>query len=95
MSVPLLTIAEAIQKADRSYLFEDYTKQALAVLQALKEQGYTVVPRRATEAMLEAGEKAILPGKMHPKDHVRWVYDAMVASGEKERPSQRAEAEKA
>lgn len=92
MSMPLLTIAEAIQKADRSYLFEDYTKQALAVLQALKEGGYAIVPRRATDAMLEAGEKAIHPGKIHPKDHVRWVYDAMMASGEKERPLQRTEA---
>ncbi|MBY0354353.1 MAG: hypothetical protein K2Q12_01335 [Rickettsiales bacterium] len=85
MSVMLL-IADTIQKADKSYLFEDYTKQALAVVQALKAEGYIVVPRKATEAMLEAGEKSILAGKTHPKDHVRWVYDAMVSCGERERP---------
>ncbi len=60
MSVMLL-IADTIQKADKSYLFEDYTKQALAVVQALKSEGYIVVPRKATEAMLEAGEKSRPP----------------------------------
>jgi hypothetical protein len=85
MSV-LLLIADAIQKADKSYLFEDYTKQALAVVQALKQEGYTVVPRQPTEAMLEAGERTILPGKIPPKELVRGIYTGMIHSGERERP---------
>ena len=90
MSVMLL-IADAIQKADKSYLFEDYTKQASAVVQLLKEEGYVIVPRRATEAMIDAGERAVLNGKVNPRDHVRWVYEAMAGCGERERPKARSE----
>lgn len=91
MSVMLL-IADAIQKADKSYLFEDYTKQASAVVQLLRDEGYAIVPRRATEAMLDAGEQSILAGKVHPKEHVRTVYEAMVGCGERERPKPAREA---
>jgi hypothetical protein len=92
MSV-LLLIADAIQKADKSYLFEDYTQQALAVVQALKSEGYVVVPKKATDAMLEAGEKAIEPGKIHPKELVRGIYQGMIHCGERERPVLAKEAE--
>lgn len=85
MSV-LILIADAIQKADKSYLFEDYTKQALAVAQALKAEGYVVVPRKPTDAMIEVGDRAIIGGKVDPGELVRDIYQAMVHCGERERP---------
>ena len=71
-------IATAIQKADSSYFFEDYTKQALAVLRALDASGYAIVPRKATDAMAEAAIEGMKYGNMKPEDHVKHVYQVMV-----------------
>lgn len=72
------TIAHAIRAADSSYFFEDYTKQAMAVIRALQKAGLGVVPLRADEGMIEAGSQAVLSGRVKPSDHVRTVYEAMV-----------------
>src|SRR3546814_19340542 len=47
-------ISEAIKKADSSYFFENYNKQAAAVLAALKQHGYTIVPYYPTVEMVKA-----------------------------------------
>lgn len=77
-------IARAIQNADKSYFFEDYSKQAQAVLRALERNGYAIVPKDPTEDMLKAGSEAILPGKVKPEELARYVYTSMArAAGKK------------
>lgn len=73
-------IARAIQKADRSYFFENYDKQARAVLSALKKEGYSVVPRDPDEDQIEAGKAVVTSGRVRPSDFVTAIYSAMVRS---------------
>lgn len=75
-------IARAIQNADTSYFFEDYTKQARAVLRALEQGGYRIVPKEPTDAMLQAGSEAILPGKVRPEALVRHVFASMTEAAQ-------------
>jgi hypothetical protein len=74
-------IAQTIQTADKSYFFEDYAKQASAVLKMLDSKGYVIVPKQATESMIVAGENGIVAGKMKPAEHVQHVFQAMVKAG--------------
>lgn len=76
-------IAEAIDKADSSYFFENYTKQAKAVLKALDKEGYKVVPKLASPRQIEAGTNAISRGRVRPQDFVHTLYAIMVAAGSK------------
>lgn len=78
-------IAAAIQKADSSYFFEDYSKQAQAVLRVLEQNGYTIVPKTPTEEMIKAGSDAILPGKVKPEELARYVYTSMAKAAGKKR----------
>lgn len=73
-------IAHAIKKADKSYVFEDYSKQARAVLNALAKEGMVIAPLNPTEPMIAAGEESIMTGQVKPADHVRWVYQGMLAA---------------
>lgn len=72
------SIATAIKRADSSYFFEDYNKQAAAVLKMLQHEGWKIVPHTPTEDMIEAGVQAIGTGKIKPEDHVRYVYSDMI-----------------
>ena len=45
------TIENAISKADASYFFEDYTKQAKAVIAALDAKGFVVMAKDLPEVM--------------------------------------------
>ncbi len=72
------SIATAIKRADSSYFFEDYNKQAAAVLKMLQSEGWKIVPDVPTEDMIEAGVQAIGTGKIKPEDHVRYVYSDMI-----------------
>lgn len=71
-------IAKAIRNADKSYFFEDYGKQAAAVINALKQQGYAVVPREASEEMCEFAADNMATGRMKPEQHVGHVYKSMI-----------------
>lgn len=73
-------IAKAIRKADKSYFFEDYTKQAKSVLLALEKEGLVIAPKAPTQEMEDAGAEAILSGKIKPHTLVRQIYEAMTAS---------------
>jgi len=77
-------IASAIQKADSSYFFENYTKQAHAVISALQKKGYAITPKEPTEDMIKAGTDSIMSGKVKPEALVKQVYLSMIdASGKK------------
>jgi hypothetical protein len=74
------TIAHAIHKADRRYFFEDYTKQADAVLAALKQAGMVVVPLEPTPEIIEAGKNSLKYGTQRPGDMLRSLYQAMIGA---------------
>lgn len=76
-------IAKAIKKADSSYFFEDYNKQANAVLKMLDKEGYKIVPKMASPRQIEAGTAAISKGRVRPADFVHTLYAIMVAAAEK------------
>jgi hypothetical protein len=80
MSESETIIAKAIKKADNSYFFENYTKQAKAVLKALDKEGYKVVPKLASEKQIEAGTATISRGRVRPTDLVHTIYAVMVAA---------------
>lgn len=70
-------IAMAIKKADKSYFFENYDKQAAAVLAALKKQGYAVVPMEPDEKTLRTVADTIATGKMRPEQHIKNVHQTL------------------
>ncbi|MDF2965526.1 MAG: hypothetical protein K0Q51_914 [Rickettsiaceae bacterium] len=74
-------ITKAIEQADKSYFFEDYTSQAVAVMDALKKAGYNIVPTKPNDKMIKSGVAAIIYGRSKPSDIVREVYNAMVVVG--------------
>lgn len=76
-------IAKSIKRADNTYFFENYNKQAKAVVKALDREGYKVVPKMASEQQIEAGKAAISSGRVRPADLVHTIYAIMVAAAEK------------
>lgn len=72
------TIASAIKAADDSYFFENYTKQAVAVLNALRRKGYKIAPIEATPEMVKEGVKAISLGSVDARDLAKYVYKQML-----------------
>ena len=78
------TIAQAIRKADKSYFWENYTKQARSVLKALEKAGYVVAPITPSKEMVKAGSDAIIGGKVKPSTHVTDIYQVMISAVEVE-----------
>lgn len=76
-------IATAIKKADKTYFFENYSKQARAVLKALAKEGYVIAPIEPDETMIERGVDQVLSGSVKPQTHVRRVYGAMIHACDK------------
>ena len=76
-------IAKAIRTADSSYFFEDYTKQARAVIDALRTKKLAIVPAEPTEAMVQAGVEALPSGRVKPEAIAASVYTAMAATTKK------------
>jgi len=74
-------IASAIKAADWRLFLEDYNKQAEAVLLALRQSGYAVVPVEPSKEMLRAGAKALEYGESSKSDAITAIYKAMVKEG--------------
>lgn len=72
---PQTIIQDAIAKADSSYFFEDYTKQAKAVLAALKAAGYAVVPTEHDEEIWKKVADQMRTGRLQPHVHTKDVVD--------------------
>ncbi len=68
------TIARAIKRADRRYFFEDYDRQAKAVLRVIDEEGYMILPKEPGEDLLKKVAESMATGKMKPEAHVKDVY---------------------
>jgi len=67
------TIAEAIKKADSSYFFEDYSKQAMAVMRAIEASGFVVVPKDLPDDLAKQVADNMRTGRIKPEDHVKSV----------------------
>lgn len=72
------SIAKAIKKADSSYFFENYSKQAAAVLRALEKEGFALLPLEPDEQMIKNGLDTITSGSIKPEKLVTRIYTAMV-----------------
>jgi hypothetical protein len=75
---PEIILAKAIRKADTRYFFENYSKQALAAIDALEKAGYAIVPRYPTRDMYDAAKKAIVYGQRKPGELVGPIWEAMI-----------------
>ena len=75
-------IANAIKKADNSYLFENYSKQAKAVMRALDQQGYMLVPKEPSKEMIKAGIYAINLGLVDARKLAKEVYKDMLEAAD-------------
>ncbi|RED46142.1 hypothetical protein [Aestuariispira insulae] len=76
-------IAKAIKDADSSWFNENYSKQADAVLQAIRAKGFVIVEAEATEAQVEAGREALTTGRYKPSEVVSKLYAVMVGAADK------------
>lgn len=68
------TIENAISKADSSYFFEDYTKQAQAVIKALDAAGFTIVAKDLPDALWAQIAEQMKTGRVSPTEHVKDVF---------------------
>jgi hypothetical protein len=68
------TIERAISKADSSYFFEDYGKQAKAVVAALDAAEFTVIGKDLPETVWAQIAKEMRTGRVKPEDHVKDVF---------------------
>lgn len=71
-------IAKAIKQADKSYFFEDYDKQARAVLKKLQEEGWAVTKCEADMDIFKMVADQIATGRMKPEEHVKDVYSRVL-----------------
>lgn len=77
-SVPTL-IARAIRRADKSYFFEDYDRQARAVMKALEAEGYAITQCETDMAIFKQVADEMKTGRMKPEEHVQDVYRRVLA----------------
>lgn len=71
-------IAAAIRAKDKTYFFENYSKQADAVIEAIDEAGFVLVRKEPSTEMLEAGATALQYGVQKKHETLRRIYAAMV-----------------
>ena len=72
------TIENAISKADSSYFFEDYSKQAKAVIAALDAAGFIVIAKDMPESLWEQVAKEMRTGRVKPEEHVKDVFQVVL-----------------
>lgn len=68
------TVEDAIAKADSSYFFENYTKQAAAVLAAIDSAGFAIIPKDLPEDLWKQVADQMKTGRVKPEEHVKDVY---------------------
>ncbi len=73
-----MVIARAIKKADTRYIWEDYSKQADAVVDVLAEHGFHIVPITPTPDMVTAAKDRLQYGVQRPQDMLVSIWRAMV-----------------
>lgn len=76
-------IAQAIKDADNSWFNEDYTKQALGVLNELRSQGWDLCPKEPPEALITFAVENLPFGRMKPEDLIKELYKLMINNARK------------
>ena len=71
-------IAKAIRRADKSYFFENYDRQAGSVIKALEKAGYAIMPIEPDKDVLREVADTISTGRMKPEDHIKNVYQTLL-----------------
>ncbi|MFZ4125658.1 MAG: hypothetical protein ACOYJ2_06275 [Rickettsiales bacterium] len=71
-------IAKAIQAADSSYFNENYTKQADAVLKAIANEGYVLLPKELAPELWKQVSDNMRTGRLKPEDHVKDVFETVI-----------------
>jgi len=71
-------IESAISKADSSYFFEDYGKQARAVLKAIESAGFVVLPTQVPNETYLQVSNEMRTGRVKPEEHIRDVYQTII-----------------
>ena len=72
------TIERAISKADSSYFFEDYSKQARAVVAAIEAAGYIIVPKEISSEVALQASNEMRTGRIKPDAHCKDVYETIL-----------------
>jgi hypothetical protein len=75
------TIENAIAKADSSYFFEDYTKQAKAVIVALESAGFVILNKELPEELWKQISDQMRTGRVKPEEHVKDVVQLALKLG--------------
>jgi len=70
-------IENAIAKADNSYFFENYTKQAQAVIAALQKAGMVILPSEFPDETWKKVADNMRMGRLKPEEHVKDVYQTV------------------
>lgn len=78
-------IARAIRRADNSYFFENYSKQADAVLDAISEAGFVLIHKEPTKQMIEAAGEALSYGVQSKNEMLREMYRVMIEQSLKQK----------
>ena len=78
-------VANAINKADNSYFFEDYSKQSREVLKAIEGAGFRIIPKELDESEFKTIADSMKMGKMRPEQHSKNVYETFVKYWESKR----------
>lgn len=68
------TVENAISKADNSYFFENYTKQAAAVLAAIESAGFAIVRKDLPDDLYKKIADEMKTGRVKPEEHVKDVF---------------------
>ena len=76
-------IAVAIRSADKSFFNEDYGKQAAAVISALRRAGFEIVPREASDALVDFACDNLPFGRLKQQDFVKQLYQLLVENARK------------
>lgn len=76
-------IAKAIKEADNSWFNEDYTKQALAVLNVLRAEGWDLCPKEPPPALITFAVDNLPFGRMKPEDLLGEMYKIMINNARK------------
>ena len=71
-------IERAIAKADSSYFFEDYGKQAAAVLKAIEAAGFVLTVKEPPHDVYVQASNEMKTGRIKPDDHIKDVWAVML-----------------
>ncbi len=77
------TIALAIKGADASLFNEDYGKQAAAVMSAIRKAGFEIVPKEASDGLVDFACDNLPFGRLKQQDFIKQLYQLLVENARK------------